>query len=87
MTTTNYTDYKFSVNGVKFISRINANSPFAGSLAKMPTQVVTQMNIDAVTELIGDASLFTHDELLEELERVNDGATHAFILLDEEVSA
>lgn len=80
---TNYKDYPFTVNGVKFISRINANSPFAGSLAKLPSQVVTDMNIQAVTELIGDASLLTHNELLDELERVNDGATHAFILLDE----
>lgn len=84
MTTTDYKDYPFMVNGVKFISRINANSPFAGSLAKLPTQVVTDLNIQAVTELVGDASLFTRDELLEELERVNDGGTHAFILLDEE---
>ena len=83
MTTINYTDYPFVVDGVKFISRINADSPFAGSLAKLPTQVVTDLNIQAVTELIGNASLFTHDELLDELARVNDGATHAFILLDE----
>ena len=80
---TSYKDYPFTVNGVKFISRINANSPFAGTLAKLPKQVVIDMNIQAVTELIGDASLFTRDELLEELERVNDGGTHAFILLDE----
>ena len=82
--TTDYKDYPFVVNGVKFISRINANSPFAGSLAKLPTQVVTDLNIQAVTELIGNASLLTRDELLDELARVNDGATHAFILLDEE---
>ena len=81
--TTDYKDYPFVVNGVKFISRINANSPFAGTLAKMPTQVVTDLNIQAVTELVGDASLLTRDELLAELERVNDGGTHAFILLDE----
>ena len=84
MTTINYTDYKFTANGVKFISRINADSPFAGSLAKLPAQVVTDMNIQAVSEMIGNASLFTRDELLAELERVNDGGTHAFILLDEE---
>ena len=83
MTTTDYKDYPFTVNGVNFISRINANSPFAGTLAKMPTQVVTDLNIQAVTEIIGDASLLTRDELLAELERVNDGGTHAFILLDE----
>ena len=81
---TNYTDYPFVVNGVKFISRINTNSPFAGTLAKLPTQVVTDLNIQAVTEMIGDASLFTRDELLDELARINDGGTHAFILLDEE---
>ena len=84
MTTTNYTDYPFVVNGVKFISRINADSPFAGSLAKLPNQVVTDLNIQAVTELVGNASLLTRDELLAELERVNEGGTHAFILLDEE---
>ena len=83
MTTTDYKDYPFVVNGVKFISRINANSPFAGTLAKMPAQVVADLNIQAVTELVGDASLLTRDELLDELERVNDGGTHAFILLDE----
>ena len=78
---TNYTDYPFTSNGVNFISRIDADSPFAGALAKLPTQVVTEMNIQAVTEMIGDASKFTTAELLEELERVNDGGTHAFILL------
>lgn len=78
---TNYTDYPFTSNGVNFISRIDANSPFAGALAKLPTQVVTDMNIQAVQEMIGDASKFTTAELLEELERVNDGGTHAFILL------
>ena len=82
--TTNYTDYPFTVNGVNFISRINADSPFAGSLAKLPKQVVADLNIQAVKELVGNASLLTRDELLAELERVNDGGTHAFILLDEE---
>jgi hypothetical protein len=81
--TTDYKDYPFTVNGVKFISRINANSPFAGRLAMLPPEVVIGMNIDAVTELIGDASQFTRDELLTELENINDGGTHAFILLDE----
>ena len=80
---TNYKDYPFTANGVNFISRIDANSPFAGALAKMPNEMVVAMNIQAVSEMIGDASLFTRDELLSELERVNDGGTHAFILLDE----
>ncbi len=83
---TNYKDYPFTANGVKFISRINADSPFAGSLAKLPTEMVTAMNVQAVSEMIGDASLFTRNELLAELERVNDGGTHAFIMLADEVA-
>ena len=78
---TNYTDYPFTSNGVNFISRINNDSPFASRLASLPRQIVDEMNIDAVTQMIGDASLLTTAELLAELERVNEGGTHAFILL------
>ena len=78
---TNYTDYPFTANGVNFISRISNDSPFAGRLRALPASVLTQMNIEAVTEMIGDVSLFTREELLQELERVNDGGTHAFIVL------
>jgi hypothetical protein len=78
---TNYTDYPFTSNGVNFISRIDNDSPFASRLASLPRQIVDEMNIDAVTQMIGDASKFTTAELLAELERVNEGGTHAFILL------
>ena len=80
---TTYTDYPFTANGVNFISRISSDSPFASRLANLPKEFVSEMNIDAVTQMIGDASKFTREELLEELARVNDGGTHAFILLDE----
>ena len=76
-----YTDYPFTSNGVNFISRIDNDSPFASRLASLPRQIVDEMNIDAVTQMIGDASLLTTAELLAELERVNEGGTHAFILL------
>ena len=84
MTNTTYTDFPFTANGVKFISRIHADSPNAPYISRLPEGVFTQLNIDAVTDLLGDASLFTRDELLAELERVNEGGTHSFILLDEE---
>ena len=81
MTTTTYTDYPFTSNGVNFISRISNESPFARQLASLPKEVVDGMNIEAVTQMIGDASKFTTAELLSELERINNGGTHAFILL------
>jgi len=78
-----YMDYPFTANGVKFLSRVYSNSPLARTIASLPESIFSQMNIQAVTEIIGDASLLTRDELLAELARVNAGGTHAFILLDE----
>ena len=76
-----YTDYPFTTNGVNFVSRIMDNSPFAKTIPNLPAGLFSEMNISAVTQMIGDVSLLTKAELLSELERVNEGATHAFILL------
>ena len=85
--TTNYTDYKFSANGVKFISRVFDNSPFLSQIKDMPEGIFAQLNQEALSELLGDASLLTNDELVSELEKINSGGSHAFIMLDESVSA
>ena len=84
MNTTTYIDYPFTAQGVKFISRVYNNSPMANQIAMLPEGVFAKVNIDAVTEIIGNASLLTHTELVNELERVNEGGSTAFILLDEE---
>ena len=78
---TNYTDYKFTADGVNFVSRIAEHSPFAKTIANLPTDELNQMNISAITELIGRPSLMTTAEILAELARVNEGATHSWILL------
>jgi hypothetical protein len=78
-----YTDYPFTANGVNFISRIGDHSPFVSMLKNVPAPVFTQMNIEAVRDLIGDASLLTLAEIQDELDRVNEGATHSWILLGE----
>ncbi len=83
MTNTTYTDFPFTANGVNFVSRIYSDSPFLSRIANLPEGVFAQLNIEAVTEIIGDASLLTHDELVSELEKVNAGGSHAFILLGE----
>lgn len=84
--TTNYTDYKFTANGVNFISRIHANSPLRAQIENLPAGVFQKLNQDAIHDIIGDASLLTRDELVSELERVNAGGSHAFIMLDEAVN-
>ena len=81
MTNTTYTDFPFTVNGVNFVSRIYSHSPFLSRIAGLPEGAFAELNIQAITEVIGDASLLTRDELLAELDRVNAGGSHAFILL------
>lgn len=81
--TTEYTDYPFTVEGVNFISRVFTHSELAQTIANLPAGIFTQMNSQAVSELIGNPALLTQDELVSELERVNEGGSHAFILLGE----
>lgn len=81
MTNTTYTDFPFSVNGVNFISRIYSHSQFLSTIRALPAGVFEQMNEDAVKEIIGDPSKLSTAELLAELEHVNNGGSHAFILL------
>lgn len=83
MTNTTYTDYPFTVNGINFISRVVKDSPMGMRISMIPESIFAEMNIQAVTEIIGNASLLTRDELIAELERVNAGGTQAFILLGE----
>ena len=83
MTTATYTDYPFTANGVNFISRVYSHSELFDKIANLPAGVFAQLNQDAIRDIIGDPSLLTNDELVLELERINEGGTHAFIMLDE----
>ncbi len=81
MTNTTYTDFPFTVNGVNFISRIYSHSEFLNRINSLPAGVFDKLNQDAVRDIIGDPSLLSTDELIKELERVNEGGSHAFIML------
>lgn len=83
MSNPNYTDFNFTANGIKFISRIYSDSPFLARISNLPSGVFEQLNQDAIRDIIGDPSLLSREELLSELDKVNAGGSHAFILLDE----
>ena len=83
MTNTTYTDFPFTVNGVNFISRVYSHSEFLSRILSLPEGVFAQLNQDAVSELVGDPSLLSTPELLQELSRLNAGGSHAFIMLGE----
>jgi hypothetical protein len=76
-----YTDYPFTAQGVNFISRVFDNSPFAPTVSRLPEGVFASMNETAIVELIGNISELSKTELLDELTRLNEGGSHAFILL------
>ena len=74
MTNTKYTDYKFSCDGINFISRVYHSSPLIEQISQLPEAIFIGMNIAAIKELIGDVSLLTKAELLSELAVINDVA-------------
>ena len=81
MTETTYTDYPFSVDGVNFISRIHSDSPFLSSVQNLPAGVFEALNIQAIQQLMGSPKLLTIEEVEDELNRINEGGSHSFILL------
>ena len=81
-----YVDYPFTANGVNFVSRVFLDSPNIPVIERLPQGVFESMNIDAVASLIGDVSLLTEAELVSEIERLNEGGTHSFILLESMVA-
>jgi ABC-type iron transport system FetAB ATPase subunit len=83
MTTQTYTDYPFSVDGVNFISRIHSHSEFLSSVKNLPAGEFEKLNIEALQELMGSPKLLTIEEIQDELDKLNEGGTHAFILLGE----
>jgi hypothetical protein len=79
--TTEYKDFPFTANGVSFISRLYSHSPFLPIVEKMPAGMFDSMNINAVNEMLTLGKTFTLLEIEAELKRVNENATHAFLLL------
>lgn len=77
--TTNWVNFPVSVDGVNFISRIDKDGSFYPQIIKLPSGVFEQFHTDMIHELIGNPSLMSREDLLEELEVVNAGATQAII--------
>lgn len=79
--TTGWDSYPFEVQGVKFNSLIKPNTFMAKRISQLPAQVFNEMNTNCILEIIGDVFLLSIEELKDELERVNEGASEAVISL------
>jgi hypothetical protein len=81
MTTTNWKNFPFVVDGINFNSRIDINSSTGKRASQVPVEVLQNMNIGAVRELIGDVKTMSNDELVAKLAYVNEGNSWAVIEL------
>ena len=79
--TTNWVSYPFEVNGVKFNSMLDPQGSFYPKVERLPAGVFTAENIRMTLELIGDPTQLTVEELQDELDRVNAGASEALVVL------
>ena len=81
LNTTNWVSYPFEVNGIKFNSMLDPDGSFYPRVELLPDGLFTAENIRMVTELIGDPTQLTAEELQDELDRVNAGASEALVVL------
>lgn len=77
----NWKSYPFTVDGVEFVSLIDPNGSMYQTIQQVPAQVFSQMNEQAIRELIGKVSLFSRSEIQDELDRVNQGYQQAYLAL------
>ena len=77
----NWKSYPFTVDGVEFLSLIDPNGSMYSQIQRVPAQVFSQMNEQAIRELIGNASLMSKSEIQAELDVVNLGYSQAYLAL------
>ena len=77
----NWKSYPFTVDGVDFVSLIDPTGSMYSQIKRVPAQVFSQMNEQAIRELIGNASLMSKSEIQAELDVVNLGYSQAFLAL------
>ena len=79
--TTNWAQFPLTINGVNFVSKVDTNGSMYSQIKVLPTGIFDTMNRGAIMDIIGDPSKLSHDELVSELVRINEGASQAVIEL------
>ena len=79
--TTNWAQFPLTINGVNFVSKVDTNGSMYNQIKVLPTGIFDTMNRGAIMDIIGDPSKLSHDELVSELARINEGASQAVIEL------
>ena len=80
--TTTYTDFPFTHNGINYISRFTNDSPFLATVKSMPAEKFIQINQACLNEYLENKT-YTLSEIQSVLDKLNEGGSHAFIMLGE----
>ena len=81
LNTDNWYEIPFSVEGVNFVSKIDPQGSFYPMIKRLPAGIFEAQHKEMVAELIGNPALMTREELQNELDNVNLGASQALLAL------
>jgi hypothetical protein len=73
--------FPFTVDGVEFVSKLDIEGSMYQQVKNLPEGLFSRMNESAIRELIGKVSLMSRDEIQQELDRVNEGFSQAYLEL------
>lgn len=82
MTTKEFVDFPFTHKGINFVSRITEDSPFLNQISNIPPAIFESMNRMCLDEYLTKKT-YTLSEIQTVLDTLNEGGSHAFILLGE----
>lgn len=77
----NWKSYPFTVDGVDFLSLIDPNGSMYSQIKRVPAEVFSMMNEQAIREIIGSVSNLTKSEIQAELDKINLGYSQAYLAL------
>lgn len=77
---TMYREYEFQFNGFNFVSSVDVMGSMYQQIKRMPESAFIKMNLDCLSELLAGVPM-TIDSIQQELKKINDGGTQAFISL------
>ena len=87
MTNTNFRNYPFTFQGLNFVSKVDTTHPIYNAISKLSEQEFVNINSMALSEYLAgvEISLDNLQEIQDELNKLNDGGSYAFISLGEKL--
>jgi hypothetical protein len=77
----NWAKFPFTVDGVEFVSMLDTDGSMYSQVKRVPAEIFSAMNADAIRSLIGSIATMPKSEIQAELDRINDGYSQAYLAL------